>query len=316
MMPVILQGRLFVLMVVLVFSLGINGMGIIYVILASMMLALSTVFAHIMSEGTNTILIAFYSFTFTIVLFFIIGVKSKDDFWELLRSNWFWVLFVNISTTLDWLLIFLALEYISASMINCFVFGLAPVATILLNLGMYKSHKVILQDLFICCCILLLLILLSIHYSHTVESTYKMLIGILLSCISGLATGATIYGCKKLFEKGFSANSVMKSRFVVMIISTFILLKYLDISFTLSISQSSQIIVLALCFVVIPVFLLQKGIEKVTPILTSIITALVPVMTYLFQLIEPNYVFNLYELFLIILLTIFIVYNTIVRIKE
>lgn len=60
MMRAILQGRLFVLMVVLVFSLGVNCMGIIYVILASMMLALSTVFAHIMSEGTNTILIAFY----------------------------------------------------------------------------------------------------------------------------------------------------------------------------------------------------------------------------------------------------------------
>lgn len=281
-------------------------MGEMYVFSASALLALSTVFAHYLSKGINPLILVFYSFLITFVLFNFLGASRRDKFIILIKNNWQWVLFVNISTTVDWLLIFIALKYVSAALINCFVFGVAPIATLILGIKKYYSKWLFAKDAMICFLITTLLVTLSIIYYHNnfgIISNAYVIFGIILSCISGLATGATVYGCKMLHERGFSAKSVMKSRFIVITIVALILLLHSEITIMIPMSNILNVVLLSFLFIIIPIFLLQKGIEKTTPIVTSIIASLIPVLTYLFQFFEPEFKFDWSESFIILLLS-------------
>lgn len=290
-------------------------MGEALVLSSSVLLALSTVFAHYLTKGLDPLVIVFYSFLLSFIFFNFTGLRNKSII-SLIKNNWKWVIFVNITTALDWLLIFIALKYISAALINCFVFGLAPIATLLLTYKNYPSRKAFVKDLVICCLISLLLICLSIVYYQNNNgisnlSATNILWGILFSSISGLATGATIYGCKKLQIVGFSTNSVMRSRFIAIIIMAILLLKFNQASLALDIGTSTDIVLLTFIFVIIPTFLLQKGIERTLPIMTTIITSLIPVLTYLFQFLEPDFIFDLKEIMIITVLSCVVIISTI-----
>lgn len=292
-------------------------MGEVFIFSSSVLLALSTVFAHYLTKGINPLVIVLYTFSIAFILFNLIELKNKS-FLLLIKANWRWVIFVNITTALDWLLIFVALKYISAALINCFVFGLAPVVTLLLTLKTYTSKRLFLKDLITCILISLLLISLSIVYyqnnsSNSSFSKMDIFLGIFLSCISGIATGATVYGCKMLHSLRFSTNLVMRSRFLIIIIMALVILTVNHVNLYLSISSITNIILLSFLFVVFPTFLLQKGIEHTLPVVTTIITSLVPVLTYLFQLLEPGFIFRWKELFIIVILSSIVILATFLK---
>ncbi len=293
-------------------------MGEIFVFSASTLLALSTVFAHYMTKGIDPLVIVFYSFLISFIFFNVAGIKNKT-FFNLVKLNWKWVLFVNISTALDWLLIFIALKYISAALINCFVFGAAPVATLILAFKNYTSKGLFLKDVIVCLLISSLLLILSLIYYHNninIHGTSEIDIkwGIFLSCISGLATGATVYGSKILQSCEFTTNSVMRCRFVVIVIMAIALLQWNQIGYALTYSAANNIVLLSFIFVIIPTFLLQKGIERTLPVVTTIITSLIPVLTYLFQFFEPGFMFDLKEIVIIIVLSMVVFIAT--RLKQ
>lgn len=294
-------------------------MGEVFVFSSSVLLALSTVFAHYLTKGINPLVIVLYTFSIAFILFNLIELRNKS-FLLLVKANWRWVIFVNITTALDWLLIFIALKYISAALINCFVFGLAPVVTLLLTLKTYSSKKLFLKDLITCILISLLLISLSIvYYQNNSSSSFSntdIFLGIFLSCISGIATGATVYGCKVLHSLRFSTNLVMRSRFLIIIIMALVILTFNHVSLYLPTSSVTNIILLSFLFVVFPTFLLQKGIEHTLPVVTTIITSLVPVLTYLFQFFEPGFIFRWKELFIIVILSSIVILATFLKQKN
>lgn len=280
-------------------------MGGIFIFLASILLALSTVLAHHITQGVNPIVIVFYSFSIAFIFFNIIGLKNQT-FFNLIIKNLKFVMFVNISTAIDWLLIFIALKYINAALINCFVFGVAPIATLILDFKSYNTKIKIIQDTAVCVLISILLFALSIIYyqNNNMNITADHIkLGILLSCISGMATGATVYGCKKLQNCGFNTNSVMRSRFVVIIFIALIWIIYKNIDISLSFSAMNNIVLLSFIFIILPTFFLQKGIELTIPVSAAIITSLIPALTYVFQMFEPNSVFELKEMITITILS-------------
>lgn len=279
-------------------------MGLVYCFSASIMLAISTVFAHYITKGLNPLVIVLYSFSISFVFFNITGVKDKS-FFKLAKTNWKWVIWINLSTAIDWLLIFISLEYISAALINCFVFGAAPIATLFLSLKSYNRKRVLVKDSITCGLIAMLLVLLSIIYYHNNTISFETFIyGVILSAISGLATGGTVYGGKQLQIRGFSTNAVMRSRFLATIIMALIMIGYnSNISFSINPIDLLNIVVLSFLFVIIPTFLLQKGIERTVPVMAAIITSLIPALTYIFQIFEPGFTFYWQEMIVILALS-------------
>lgn len=88
-------------------------------------------------------------------------------------------------------------------------------------------------------------------------------------------------------------------------------LKFNQASLALDIGAATDIVLLTFIFVIIPTFLLQKGIERTLPIMTTIITSLIPVLTYLFQFLEPDFTFDLKEIMIIMVLSCVVIISTI-----
>ena len=208
------------------------------------------------------------------------------------KENWKIILTVNLSTAIDWILIFISLKYISGSLVNCIVFGVAPLATLLLTLKSYLSKKLIIKDILVTLSICVILLILSfIYYTHTAQPLDKtyLLISISLCTISGFATGVTVITCKMLQRNNFNPLAIIKTRFILLIIASLALIAYFNIDISISYKTLFLTMLLATLFIILPSFLLQKGLETTSAVTAVIVSSSIPVITYLFQIIDPRY---------------------------
>jgi len=257
----------------------------------------------------DPLIIVFYTFSIAFILVNLIYINKTKDLYVNIKTNFKYVLLINISTAIDWLLIFIALKFINASLINCFVFGVAPITTLMLSFGKYNSSKIFIKDFIICMLVMFILIGLSMaYYKNHIQSTsnFDLFLGVILSVASGVATGVTAYGSRLLYEKKFTTSMVVKSRYVVIILLTLTIILLKSISIEISLTKLLSLSLLSFLFIIIPAFLLQKGLEKILPVLAVVISSSIPVLTYLFQFIEPSFIIKINELIYVIMLSIVI----------
>lgn len=282
-----------------------NRAGELYILGSSFFLALSTVITHIFTRESNPVLIVFYSFSIAFLLLFFIRLHHTKLLLQEVAKNWSLVLANNLSTSIDWILIFIALKYTSGSLVNCFVFGIAPIATLLLSIKSYTSKRQLIKDALTSSIICLLLFLLSRLYYQQVDYSVKtnLILGIGLCCLSGVATGITALTCKSLFHRGFSNLDIMKTRYILLIITAYFILIILKIDFTIDLLFLLKMLCLSVIFVLLPAILFQKGIKRISSVSVIIINSFIPAMTYFLQLLDPNYRLDIKELILILLLS-------------
>ncbi|MCE2706318.1 MAG: hypothetical protein LW807_04505 [Proteobacteria bacterium] len=146
------------------------------------------------------------------------------------------------------------------------------------------------------------------YYKNHIQSTsnFDLFLGVILSVASGVATGVTAYGSRLLYEKKFTTSMVVKSRYVVIILLTLTIILLKSISIEISLTKLLSLSLLSFLFIIIPAFLLQKGLEKILPVLAVVISSSIPVLTYLFQFIEPSFIIKINELIYVIMLSIVI----------
>lgn len=291
-----------------------------YIFLFALLIALATVISHLIIQNIHPLVLAFYTFGFSFLLIHIVNNKHTNVFVKKVMRSWPLVLAINLSTAIDWLLIFLVLAYINGTLVNCLVFGIAPIATFFLSLSTYVSRQLFLIDLISCIAILLVLLLLANFYYFNIVQVQSLTTTTLLLCIglctlSGIMTGVTAILAKKLSLRDFDVLSMVKSRFTLLIIFSYLGILYLKLVLVLSAKEYLDLFVLALMINLLPSYFLQKGIEKTSSLSAVIISASIPALTYLFQLIDHRYTFNITEMVLVILLCGAICLSTILQIK-
>lgn len=294
-------------------------MGESCILLCCIFLSFSTLLSHHLVNNFNPILITFYSFTFAFIFIQLIWLKKENLSVNKLLKGWKMLLLLNFSTAIDWILMFIALKYISGSIVNCFIFGVAPLATLLISLKSYSSRKYLFKDLIVTLLITLILFSLATLYYHAIDPNFpkeKILLGILLSTISGIATALTVICSKKLYQQGLTSLVIMKIRYILLLLFCFGIILYFKLPLYISFNQASYLLLLALFFVVLPAFLFQKGIEKSSPVSVVIISSLTPLITYFMQLFEPQASFNIKEFCLILSLTLLICIATVMKPNE
>lgn len=293
--------------------------GSMYMLSFSFFISISTVITHLLAKNLNPILIAFYTFSFAFLSVNLIQVKNIRVLSRKVIENWKIVLAANVSTAIDWILIFIALKYISGSLVNCFVFGIAPIATFILSIKSYLSKKLLIKDLIITCSIcFMLLCLASLYYEHATQPLERnyLTLSIVLCVLSGFATSVTALTCKILYQRNFDALSVMKTRFVLLITSSLIIILVFNIQIYVAYKTLWVIILLALMFNILPSLLLQKGLEKNSAVSAVIISSSIPAMTYFLQLLDPRYSLEPIELALVMLLSLAIYFSIRINTSE
>lgn len=296
------------------------NLGKIYVFLGCALLALSTIISHrLIQQNVHPLLVAFYAFIFSLSILIFIKHDAKDSLYNKISLHWQPALILNISTAVDWIIMFIALQYINASLLNCFIFGVSPLATLFLSIRSYTNRSHFVRDLILTLLIgFILLMLANIYYQQVGAglSRTQLLLGVFLGTLSGIATAITVLSCKALSEHGFSPLLVLKSRYVLLIISAYIMLLVLGIHFAMPPHLLFVCLLLAIFYVVLPALLVQKGLETTSSVAVVILCASIPAMTYCMQLFDSHYHFDLHEFTFILLLCILICIATLTKGKQ
>jgi len=281
--------------------------GEFFLFIFSFLIALGTVVAHYLIKQINPVVLLFYTFLFAFVVINLLDIKNIKQLKQEAIQHWALVVKVNMAVAVAWLLGFFALKYLSGATVNSLTYGFAPIAAFILTASTYDIKKKRIQDGVFCFIILIILTLIATRYyllSQEKVEKYHLIIAIFFAAVGGLAAGFIAHYCKQLYKCGFSTLAVIKIRYFVLIIVSMIFLFSLHLHFALRLSVYLKIVLLSFFFILVPAYFAQKGIEKTTPVVATIIAALIPVLTFLVQLFTPHYRFSIIDFILMLALSV------------
>ncbi|MEQ4690489.1 EamA family transporter [Providencia manganoxydans] len=256
--------------------------GWIFIILYCLFTSISSVWVSMSFSEIKGTTLTFFTLLVAQIIFLIFSFIKKQKTIGFIMENKLMVFWLNILTLFSWLLMFMALQRIEASVESAIYQGWVPIVVMLL--GLFKGNNGWLQvmgPLLIATSIFALIVARlyfnkDLHYNNT-----KMVLdGVILASIAGCTGGIYIFLSAKIMKViGVTTLHVLTTRFVILLLVTSALAQ--EQLFTIvatDLYTLSKLVFLSIVFVVIPVYLLQHAILKLGAARVSIITPLVPVV--------------------------------------
>jgi len=256
--------------------------------------AISNVFINHTTRSIDPIVTLFYSSIFTIIFFSILNFRELNKNISLIKENKKSIIWLNILNAIIWFVIFYSLKVLSPSVFSCLFLGAIPINLFIIELRNSKTGK---KNNFTIATLLLsifLLMLLLVYQDISRTNMVQILrYGTLVTVVGGIVAAFIMKISKKLADKNLPASLVVSLRFYGLLI----------ISILIIISNQSQLLIkpiallellaLALTSMAFPLFLLQKALKTLNPLYTSIIITVIPILTYLLQVLTGYYTFSI-----------------------
>lgn len=287
--------------------------GAVFVFCYCLMTASSAVLVNYSEKVINPLSVSFYSFLFSMLLFNLINFRDLAVIKSLYAKHFNLVVIFNITTGIMWGAVFYSLKYLNPDIFVAIFFGTNPIVTVLLTLNQPKSTQIRRAEFIfavILCAILIVLIANNFYLEH---DKYIKILCVGLAMLSASMGAVTNIVAHKLAALRFPATVVLSQRFHLLIILSAILLFCLHIDWILPISHYFTILLVALASLALPLFFLQKGLEKTDPVFVSLVTPFVPVITFFITLLEPDIQFDGIKLLMLSLLSITILLSVVLR---
>ncbi|OEH92579.1 DMT family transporter [Bacillus solimangrovi] len=256
-------------------------------------------------QTINPITFTFISFLLCMIMFQTIHYLKKDTS-KNSKTSYRDIVLLNISTVVAFVSFYFALKYIEPAVVSAIEMGLAPFFLLVFSTWLYPSRKASVKDYFISAGVLtgsLFLYWTTINGQSGLgvipgDTLFKG-ISAALSCSIG-AVFATIYS-KRLSNQGWHAEKIMAHRFYAIIIfSALFASKSLP---NVLINHWEWILIASIAGVILPLYLMQIGIQFCDPFVVMMSICLIPIFTFFFQLFDPRIVWSTQTLFGILLLT-------------
>ncbi len=282
-------------------------LGISYLILYGLLTASSTLFISETEKNLPVIYVAFYSILFSALIFAVLNLKNIKTVTTLVKNNFKTVLLINVTTAIVWLATFIVLGYFSPYIVVSITFSVLPLTTILLTRKKYTNKKVYWIDMGLALAILAILFAILIDdFAHHILHAPKFILYIGIGSLVGIFLAVNNLLAKRLASSGFTASMVMSVRFYILLIASLIILLCQGTALTISLHILPVMFFIALASVALPLFFLQCGIEKVPPSTVAFVLPFIPFATYLLNIFVPGFQYTWWELFLVMLLGVFI----------
>lgn len=267
------------------------------------LLAMGNVVTSHYLQHCDTFLMLWMVFGMVVVLFVSHALfRGPVQFSDVLQKNSKNIFLLNLSTMLSWVGGYYSFRYLEPAIGVSFTFAINPLLIIIFAYFAKPRQVTLAREFYCALCILAIMIYFVIISFQglssigQVASTSSLMKGFLASFVSGIAVaGNTIYS-KRLSQNRVSANDVMATRFYLLVtlalgvwclgqdqLSHYLFSDYLAIVFV------------AIGGISIPLFLLQKVIERVSVMTVSFIIIFGPIGTYLFQSFDPRLHLSIYS---------------------
>lgn len=279
--------------------------------------AISNVFVNHTTRSISPIVTLFYSSIFTIIFFSILNFGELSKNISLIKENKKSILWLNFLNAIIWFIIFYSLKVLSPAVFSCLFLGAIPINLFILELKKSKeSNK---NNLIIAILLLVIFILMLLLVSKDMSETNTSQIlkyGALVTVIGGVSAAFIMKISKKLADKNLPASLVVSLRFYGLLIISLIIIILNKPQLQLKPIVLLELLALALVSMALPLYLLQKVLKTLNPLYASIIITVIPILTYLFQILTGYYSFSNSKFGITILLSISLIVLTYLKRKK
>ena len=221
------------------------------------------------------------------------------------------ILYINIITLVTWISFFIAIKYLEPAIVSalCLLFG--PFFTFLVNV---KQKNIITQREKICSIGILIctFFIIIISYSGLGGIIYnnknELTIAIMMSIICGLSISLNTICSKKINQPGISPEQILSFRFILLIVVALVLSGFEDLVETISLYYF-QLSIIAVVGNIIPLYFIQLGISKTTPMTVSLLLVFNPLIYFIVQQFSDRTVFSYGSIGCIIFSSIFVIFS-------
>ncbi|QHI95476.1 hypothetical protein GT348_03630 [Aristophania vespae] len=264
------------------------------------------VFLSNLLQSINLFVLLFWTFIFTWGWFFLNTIIFSSIKLESIIKSRKLILLLNISTLGSWAGLFIGLKWTEPSIMVAIIFALSPIISVLIEISQrnFIDKKNIITAVILLLSVALLMILaVQKQRSNPFDSNYIFALVLGFVCIV-TSTSLTLgtYISKSLSNKGFSAVNVQSFRFPLLIAVCYLLIPNKTMLITVQSNFWMYLQIIVILGNILPLWMLQKGIELTNPLTVNIIINISPCITLLLELLDSSIKFSNMKLFVLLLL--------------
>ncbi len=266
----------------------LNGVGLILIFnILSAIYAVKTV-STLKEEAPSKNLLV--TFGITAIFFVLINLGRMRSLTKLVRENYIYVLCLNFSTLLSWIGFVYALSWIgSAPVVDTALLTVPPIAAAffpqLFNAGKLpsRSERISALGVLISLMVVILAIVNSDGFKKIQGSQWMLLDstywGLFIATIAGLGIAGNTVFSTQLKNRGLDASAIMAVRFWITICVALCILFSLEADKFNGTMSFSSYAILAITTVLLPLYVLQLGIQRCDPVTVNLLLPLAPLAT-------------------------------------
>jgi len=200
---------------------------------------------------------------------------------------------LNIATAFAWMGSFYALRFVEPSIVNSIVTAVGPAITILAGVPMGQRRQILGAERVSSAAILAVIAFMAVislldKAGVGQVSSGDVAIGLACCLVAGAGVvGSTVFA-KRLGMAGLPTSLVLAVRFHLLIVVSALMVLSSPPSLALVQANLPGLLVLATLGITLPLYFLQKGIERSEPITVSFLLVLAPALVYLFQVFDAR----------------------------
>ncbi|MGE7688425.1 EamA family transporter [Lysinibacillus sp. NPDC097214] len=261
--------------------------GLMALVLSALLTSMSQVFYAKQVQEVPTFLFTGISFFITAIYFSFFARKQKQaNRW---KGNINDVVKLNVASVLAFMGFYFALKYVESAIVSALEMGIGPLFVLVLAVfakeSIPKAQWVIAIGTFIACTILIVAVV-SGKSAVQMDITWPVILALIASV--GCGAGAvlcTIYS-KRLSEAGWTTSMILANRYYGIILLSFF--ATFDIFFKYFSGNISWIIAVTAVGVMLPMYLLQIGIQYCSTLIVMMSLCFVPIFTFFFQMFDTR----------------------------
>lgn len=257
-------------------------------------------------QSINLFVLLFWTFTFTWLGFLLVTLVFIPVKLNVLFKNYKLIALLNISTLGSWVGLFIGLKWTEPSLMVAIIFGLSPIISILIEI--YNKNVIDIKNILITVLlafIVAVLMMLAVEGQrfNPFDSDLIFLLALSLVC---LVTSACLvmgtYISKQLSKREFNAANVQSFRFPLLIYVCYFLLPSEGALASVQSSFWGYLPIIVILGNMLPLWMLQKGIELTSALTTTIMINITPCITLLLEFFDPSIAYSNMKLLVLVML--------------
>lgn len=238
-------------------------------------------------QTLHPFILLFWSFLATSMFFLLrLRLSQKSDATRISKDSIRPLLLLNIASSLSWIGYYYALRYIEPAIVSALMGGIGPLFVVLSGLVLLRTmslRQVVTSAGIVIGAVVLAWASVSEQSAVQNVSQTHIFVGLAAAIIGGFGQVLTTLSTKRLADKNWDASQLMAHRFYLLIaVSGFAAFNGPGLTVE-TIPDLFGLLVVGIFGVLVPLWLLQKGIIHSSPFTVSVLLALGPLMTLCFQ---------------------------------